>query len=551
MYFLQGQQDTPLPPLTDEQLKECVQQIKEYYRTYLCQIQTDPLDSDTILDLEDIFTQLVLQKDDKKDSKVKQKIDYSEFHKIKNLGFPVRRLLVEGEGGAGKTTLCAKIALDWLTGKNFEEFTLVLVIPLRESKTKTVGEIIKTYLYDTNRVEPHQLDAYIHSNTDKVFIILDGFDEIGASLSDPYQLIKIISLEQYKSCLVLVTTRPWKADLVREVPNLKKAYAFIHVEGFDKNNLPTYINKFFKVDIKAANDLILFMADNDVIAENMAPYPIYTAMLCIMWREYDEEKREGMQKLQTFSQLFTEIVKFLIEHYISKAIKEKNYTLDEQKIIVSDQQKKVNTFMLQIGKIALHGLMERNMIFREKDFPEPEVMEAGCRIGVLSQVKKSLTRRERRSNGDNGKHTVYFPHKLFQEFLASCYLASIFNSNREEYNKLLEKTIIPQMLEFRYVLYFTSSRERDVGLNIVKRVISAWPNKEFAIDLAFECQDPAAARMVAAGLLANKKELDIYSRMSPHTVSGYMFVLMSNMKLWQLVIWLNEYFLKNAIQPRY
>ena len=61
---------------------------------------------------------------------------------------------------------------------------LVLVIPLRESKTKTVGEIIKTYLYDTNRVEPHQLDAYIHSNTDKVFIILDGFDEIGASLSD-------------------------------------------------------------------------------------------------------------------------------------------------------------------------------------------------------------------------------------------------------------------------------------------------------------------------------------------------------------------------------
>ena len=513
---------------------------------YLCQIQTDPLDSDTILDLEDIFTQLVLEKDDKKDSKVKQKIDYSEFHKIKNLGFPVRRLLVEGEGGAGKTTLCAKIALDWVTGKNFEEFTLVLVVPLRESKTKTVGEIIKTYLYDTNRVEPQQLDAYINSNTDKVFIILDGFDEIGASLSDPYQLIKIISLEQYKSCLVLVTTRPWKADLIREVPNLKKVYAFIHVEGFDKNNLPTYINKFFKVDIKAANELILFMADNDVIAENMAPFPIYTAMLCIMWREYDEEKREAMQKLQTFSQLFTEMIKFLIEHYISKAIKEKKYTLDEQKIIVNDQQKKLNIFMLQIGKIALHGLMERNMIFREKDFPEPEVMEAGCRIGVLSQVKKSLTRRERRSNGDNGKHTVYFPHKLFQEFLASCYLASIFDSDREEYNKLMGQTIVTvriRMLEFRYVLYFTSSRGRDVGLDIVKCVINAKPEEGFAVDLAFECQDPAVARMVAERLLASKKELKIKSGMSPHTVSGYMFVLMSNMELWQLVIWLNGYFL--------
>ena len=467
---------------------------------------------------------------------MKKKIDYSEFHKIKNHGFPVRRLLVEGEGGAGKTTLCAKIALDWLTGKNFEEFTLVLVIPLRESKTKTVGEIIKTYLYDTNRVESQQLDAYIHSSTDKIFIILDGFDEIGASLSDPYQLIKIISLEQYKSCIVLVTTRPWKADLIREIPDLKKAYAFIHVEGFDKNNLPKYINKFFSKDRASGKDLIQFIADNDVIAENMAPFPIYTAMLCIMWREYDEERREAMQTLETFSQLFTEMIDFLIDHYVSKAIRRIKCTLEEQNISVKDQRKKLHTYMIQLGQIALDGLMKKNMIFREKDFPDHEVMEAGCKVGVLSRVKKSPSRRERRGYGDSGQCKVYFPHKLFQEFLASCYLASLFDSeqdcDQDEYNRLIEMTILPKMKDFKYVLYFTTSRGKAVGLDVLKRLISATPGAEFAVDVAFECHNRDVVSTVGPELVSSIRSIRLKQS---HAISAFVYIFKLLMEHCQVV----------------
>ena len=53
------------------------------------------------------------------------------------------------------------------------------------------------------------------------------------------------------------------------------------------------------------------MKENDVIAENMAPYPIYTAMLCILWRGSSANKRKIIRRLQTFSQLFQEIVSFL------------------------------------------------------------------------------------------------------------------------------------------------------------------------------------------------------------------------------------------------
>eukprot|EP00057_Strongylocentrotus_purpuratus_P008065 XP_011662539.1 PREDICTED: uncharacterized protein LOC105437540 [Strongylocentrotus purpuratus] len=43
-----------------------------------------------------------------------------------------KRLLVEGEGGVGKTTFCSKIAWDWVNGSpEFQCFSWVLVIPLR------------------------------------------------------------------------------------------------------------------------------------------------------------------------------------------------------------------------------------------------------------------------------------------------------------------------------------------------------------------------------------------------------------------------------------
>ena len=95
---------------------------------------------------------------------------------------------------------------------------------------------------------------------------------------------------------------------------LKKSYRFIRVEGFRKENVPVYIKKFFASKSDVASGLIAVMEENEIIAENMAPYPIYTAMLCILWRESSEDRREIIRQLQTFSQLFEEMVSFLSEH---------------------------------------------------------------------------------------------------------------------------------------------------------------------------------------------------------------------------------------------
>ena len=99
-----------------------------------------------------------------------------------------------------------------------------------------------------------------------------------------------------------------------------KTYAFIAVAGFDKRHISIYINKYFADDSQASRDLVKLFEDNDVIQENMAPFPIYIAMLCILWRDSDSKKRELIRRLKTFSQLFQEIIISLKDHYVSKQV---------------------------------------------------------------------------------------------------------------------------------------------------------------------------------------------------------------------------------------
>ena len=115
-----------------------------------------------------------------------------------------------------------------------------------------------------------------------------------------------------------MTTRPWRAVEIRSDGDLTKLYTFIHIQGFNKENLSVYIHKYFPKNDDEANQLIQFIGENDVLSENMAHYPIYVAMLCLMWKELDKQKLKEMKSLKTFSQIFKEMIAFLKEHYAQK-----------------------------------------------------------------------------------------------------------------------------------------------------------------------------------------------------------------------------------------
>eukprot|EP00057_Strongylocentrotus_purpuratus_P019335 XP_011673809.1 PREDICTED: uncharacterized protein LOC105442880 [Strongylocentrotus purpuratus] len=523
-----GQVGDDIPSMTQEEIKRVAEDVKRYLTIHLCQIQADPLNSELLLKFERIFTNLTLMEEDK-GTKHKTPLLYDDLLRTEVNGIYPKRLLVEGEGGVGKTTLCAKIAWDWIHGKGYQDFKLFLVVLFREAKDKTVGEVVKSYLPDDNPVTAKQLDKYILSNPKDVFLVLDGLDEFGVDLNS-FQQIALITLNRlFKSGTVLITSRQWRSDEIRKNAFLRKVFAFIAVEGFSTENLSSYITKFFHPDTASAEDLNRFISNNDVIRENMAPYPIYTAMLCIMWKDYDGERRQAMSKLQTFSQLFDEMLQFLVDHYLSKLAvpsADADGELDENR-------SKILHHVIHIGCVAFQGLLERRLMFREEEFQScPGSVDTGCKVGVLTKEKHIPSRRDRKHHSQSAVLAVQFTHKLFQEYLSGMYLASLYNSNRNEYDRLIAN-IITEAQEYRYLLYFTSAKQKEVGLDIVSRLIA--PTREFTyrridddfiVDVAYESQDQAVAKAVAEHLSSkSSKTLKITEEMHAHTVSGQIFIM--------------------------
>ncbi|XP_071493032.1 NLR family CARD domain-containing protein 4-like [Diadema antillarum] len=499
----------------------------------------DPLNLMERVELDEIYTNLSLLD---KSSMRSTPLTYDDLLCSDENGKLSKRLLVQGEGGAGKTTLCAKIAWDWCQGRILQGLDMVLVIPLRDvTDVKSIGDVVKEYLSDSNTAMTNQIDDYISKNLNKTLLIFDGFDEFNGKLSkkNSSEIIRILGCEQYKSCKVIVTTRPWRTNEFKMKKSLNDAYTFITVEGFNKENLSTYIRRYFRTRENDAlgESLISFMEENDVIRSNMAPFPIYCAMLCLMWNDLSEERREEMQKLKTFSKIFGEMISFLKEHYASKICENSNISNADAHV------KEANRAIQDISEIALNGLFDRNLSFPEEQFSEcRDAMETCCRVGILTIEQDVMSRKRRRDVNVPSfvVSTVSFPHKLFQEYVAGLCMADLHANDIAKYDRLKDK-LLPRFEEFRYLFYFSSASGNELGLDIIKGLINcATKNftslsvrngehnkRDFCVDVAFECHTEEAIRTV--GKQWGEYELSL--SMSEHTRAGVVFMMYCNQVL--------------------
>ncbi|XP_071509029.1 uncharacterized protein [Diadema antillarum] len=508
--------------LTKGQVQQIKEELKVYYRLSRPNVTVDPLNFMDSVNLDAIYTNLSLL--DLGDMRKALPITYEDLVTNDGSSSLSKRLLIQGEGGVGKTTLCSKIAWDWCQGRILQDLDMVLVIPLRDvTDGKSIGSIVHTYLSDSNVATHDQIDRYISKNLNRILIVFDGFDEFNEKIEErsSSEIIRILALDQYESCKVIVTTRPWRRHEFTAVKSLAEAYRFIRVDGFNMDNLSVYIKKYFRTRQKdaLAEDLITFMEENDVIQSNMAPFPIYSAMLCLMWEEFSTEEREELTRMQTFSEIFGEMITFLGKHYASKACQ------NEKSKNALDLLKEADRAIQDISEIALTGLLQNNMIFQEDQFREcPDTLEICCRVGVLTKERDVINRRRLRNINTQSLvlSTVSFPHKLFQEYIARVYIENVYTNNHADYSQLKNK-LLAQFEQFRYLLYFISTLRNEIRLDIIDGLTKC-AHQYFCVDVAFECHTEEAAK--AVGERWDKYRLS--PDMSEHTKSGVVFMVHCN-----------------------
>ncbi|PTB69791.1 hypothetical protein BBK36DRAFT_1097782, partial [Trichoderma citrinoviride] len=156
------------------------------------------------------------------------------------------RILIRGQAGVGKTTLCKKLVHDFLyKGMWAEIIDRVVWIPLRQIKSslemgQSIANILSGPLPDIEKAGEgtlgEALERSFKDNPSRTLFILDGFDEVYRELYTPgYELLlKLINVPR-----VIITARPRGVN--------RELFQNIHLElettGFYPTQVKEYIEK--------------------------------------------------------------------------------------------------------------------------------------------------------------------------------------------------------------------------------------------------------------------------------------------------------------------
>ncbi|XP_022097844.1 uncharacterized protein LOC110983151 [Acanthaster planci] len=410
---------------------KCEEVLRNIYATTGSYVQMLPWVDDDQKHIMEIYTKLQLEKSD--DDLMGEVTLFEDILRIKTRdGHPVKRAILRGGPGMGKTTLFDKVAYDWALGQNdaLKKYKLVFVLKMHSLKQQSdLVDGLFDQLLDETKINKADLASFITSRASKILFLLDGFDEFTTAERELDEkefgsLLKMLNRKgEYKDCWAFVTTRPSRFDNLTKKYLIQRPFALVNVLGFDWNDIRTYVDKFYIKDPSKTIGLLERIESSNVLSD-LAKSPMLLLLMCLLWRV-------NSNLPDTMSHLYDEAF-----HYIFK------------RKIVDMSAKQMSSHIAALGKVAFDGLFSSNqkLSFEDDDF-DSDVFEKAIQAGILTservQKEKSL----------HIFKNVYFIHKTFQEFCAGKYYQGL---NAEEAAKKCE-TFVHQNLHlggFEYLLRF-------------------------------------------------------------------------------------------------
>ena len=334
---------------------------------------------------------------------------YGDLFKEESGKKAVRKVLVEGDAGIGKTTLSTSISEDWSRDKLFKEYELLLLLPLRHKKVASAGSLpeLLQLLHPNEDVRKSVASYLTKGEGEKVVIIADGWDEVRASNRQEGSFLYQLLFEMFPLMSVVVTSRPSASGPLHRLPCIDR---FVEIKGFSKEDIKNYIKSEFPSDEKKAGDLLEQLESNPLV-ESVCSVPLNCAIVCYLWRCLEETLPS------TMTQLYTKIILNVMFRNIQKNDKFKSIlSLSNFNALPKDLQQP----FWRLCEFAFRMLKKNQIVFSQEELVEffPQGLALDDKIfcfGLLQFVKTVLETDHRVS--------FHFLHLTFQEFLASLYLS--------------------------------------------------------------------------------------------------------------------------------
>ena len=330
-------------------------------------------------------------------------------------------VLLEGAPGCGKSTLSVFMSQQWIEGKLFTEYQLVILIRLRDPAVQR-ATCIAELLPSPDTTTAREIEAKILAkNCRDVLFILDGWDELPPNLRQNsifHELIEpdLLQNNPLHESAVIVTSRPIASgDLHPLVSSRVEILGFTHIE------VDEYFTECFKGDINALKTLI----DQNPAVASTCYLPLNASILVHLFMSLS--KTLPTTQFEILSEFILNCIYRHQKRFPELQIPELE-SLDD----LPDGIEKPFQFLCEL---AYKGVMEDRVVFSPKEIPD-KLNLLGLVQGVESLAIGKLV-------------SYHFIHLSIQELLAALYIAkrmpeidqvSMFNQhlNNSRFNAMFQ-----------------------------------------------------------------------------------------------------------------
>jgi DNA polymerase III delta prime subunit len=401
--------------------------------------------------------------------------------KQEKLAQEVKKVLLVGEQGTGKTTVSHKLAYLWSQGQLDQSLETVYVVPVRElqqanydnnghfKREENLATAIMNICFPwINKAKEYtELRESIEASLEQpnTLIVLDGLDERhGASE-------RIIAETQKGKHKLLILSRPYGLEEVRKEIDLEVIHA-----GFTPGQLQSYIKSYFTGQEKKRARLLQFIDSNQML-KNLLHVPVNACIVCTIWKDKEDELGQYTQR-GSLSDLYDQMTNYTWERYAEKINKGKkpNEMLDnEARDKLFDALGRIALAALEKGEVLINSSTVRDVL---RELPKNTLIESMLKPSGLVLFQQT-------------KIFYQFPHLTFQEYFAGKELArQLFSENTKE-QKSAKKFLAIHKYEtqYRVMLAFMageiSKKQGEKGITHILRVIKEEPQELVGVQQLF------------------------------------------------------------------
>ena len=351
------------------------------------------------------------------DDKVKRTpILHGDLFKVEEGKKPVRKLIVEGNAGIGKTTLCTMLTEEWADGEILTQFDCVLLLPLRERSVSTATTLPQLFklLHSSERIRTSVIEELEEREGEGVLIIADGWDELDdENRSDDSFLHNLLFGNTLPFASVLLTSRPFASVPLHNIPTVDR---LVEVIGFNEENVKQYIEADFEKCPEKASSLIEQL-DNNPLIMSVCSVPLNCAIVCNLWHTLDSVVPK------TLTELYSQIVLNVILRNLRKQISYQELVSISIDSIPEDLQ---DMFWLMC-KFAYECFLQDKIVFLKDEIFSlfPHILDCSENVlcfGLLQCARSLLPVGQGLS--------FHFVHLTIQEFLAALHLVTLPNEDK-------------------------------------------------------------------------------------------------------------------------